>query len=364
MIRIPTLLLNEEICRRNISRMHEKAVRNGIMLRPHFKTHQSLEIGRWFREEGTKSITVSSLKMAEYFADDSWDDILVAFTVNILEIDTINDLASRIKLSLLAESAESINALSKNLKSETGIFIKIDTGTNRTGLLWNNISGISVLIGAIEKSPKLRFAGFLTHAGNTYASRSVEQIRSVHEQSISRMTGLKKEFSADFPGLRISVGDTPSCSTIDDFSMVDEIRPGNYVFYDLMQNVIGSCDASDIAVAMACPVVAKHIDRNELVIYGGAVHFSKDSIQDKLGRQSFGQVVQNDGEGWGKVLQGAYLKKMSQEHGIVSATDEIMSMYSPGDIIKILPVHSCLTADNMKEYLTLSGRRIDHFRFS
>ena len=115
---------------------------------------------------------------------------------------------------------------------------------------------------------------------------------------------------------------------------------------------------------MACPVVARHSERNELVIYGGAVHFSKDSIHDKEGRQSFGQVVQNDGTGWGEMLHGAYLKKMSQEHGIVSAPDDILKVYAPGSIIKILPVHLCLTADNMKEYLTLSGRRIDHFRFS
>jgi len=34
--------------------------------------------------------------------------------------------------------------------------------------------------------------------------------------------------------------------------MVDEIRPGNFVFYDLMQYRIGSCSVGQIAVAMAC----------------------------------------------------------------------------------------------------------------
>lgn len=39
--------------------------------------------------------------------------------------------------------------------------------------------------------------------------------------------------------------------------------------------MIGSCSADDIVVAVVCPVVAKHEERGEMVIYGGAVHFFK-----------------------------------------------------------------------------------------
>ncbi|MEM6737764.1 MAG: alanine racemase, partial [Bacteroidota bacterium] len=74
----PTLLLNKDICLRNIERMVAKAKHHNLTFRPHFKTHQSHEIGRWFREYGVDKITVSSLKMAEYFAEDQWGDITVA----------------------------------------------------------------------------------------------------------------------------------------------------------------------------------------------------------------------------------------------------------------------------------------------
>ncbi|MEL6971921.1 MAG: alanine racemase, partial [Bacteroidota bacterium] len=68
MISTPTLLLDEQRCRRNIAAMVQNAEQQQVQLRPHFKTHQSLEIGRWFKENGVNKITVSSLAMAHYFA--------------------------------------------------------------------------------------------------------------------------------------------------------------------------------------------------------------------------------------------------------------------------------------------------------
>ena len=95
------------------------------------------------------------------------------------------------------------------------------------------------------------------------------------------MRNLKEKFIKKFPKLIVSVGDTPSCSVAENFLGVDEIRPGNFVFYDLTQNMIGSNNISQVAVAMACPIVALHKDRQEIVIYGGGIHFSKDKMVEK-----------------------------------------------------------------------------------
>ncbi|MBY0433245.1 MAG: hypothetical protein K2U26_03955 [Cyclobacteriaceae bacterium] len=83
----PTLLLDEQKCRANIKRIVDKAKRARVKLRPHFKTHQSHEVGSWFREEGVSACTVSSIEMAAYFAKDYWHDITVAFPVNVLEVE-------------------------------------------------------------------------------------------------------------------------------------------------------------------------------------------------------------------------------------------------------------------------------------
>jgi D-serine deaminase-like pyridoxal phosphate-dependent protein len=358
MISKPTLLLNEEICRKNIRDMADKARRNNIILRPHFKTHQSHEIGRWFRDEGTEKITVSSLTMAQYFASDNWKDILVAFPVNILEIDTINGLSKNVRLTILVESVDSVNFLAKKLKSEIDVYIKVDLGYKRTGVDFEDYKTITEILNSIENSVHITFCGFLGHAGQSYACRSREEIQIVHSESILRMMNLKNHFKSEYPDLKISVGDTPTCSRMEDFYMVNEIRPGNYVFYDLTQNLISSCSVEQIAIAMACPVVAIHKERNEIIIYGGSVHFAKDSIEDVDGQTIYGKVVRNDGNGWGEVIAGAILTKLSQEHGTIYAPDDVIKLYKPGDIIKVLPVHSCTTANLMKEYLTINGRKI------
>jgi len=130
----PTLLLSKEIALRNIQNMARKANDLGLIFRPHFKTHQSAEIGEWFRDAGVKCITVSSLTMANYFADFGWDDITIAFSVNIPEIPEMNELAGRINLNLLIENKEGLAALQEKITWHTGVFIKIDTGYNRTGI--------------------------------------------------------------------------------------------------------------------------------------------------------------------------------------------------------------------------------------
>ena len=272
----PTLLLDNNKCLANIRAMAEKAKKNDLILRPHFKTHQSREIGRWFRPFGVNKITVSSLKMAEYFAEDGWTDITVAFPVNVLEMERINALAGKIQLNLLVESVEAVKLLLKGLIHPVALFLKIDTGNRRTGINPNNKTIINAILEIIEASNLLEFKGFLSHAGHSYKSNGKEAIKKVHQESKRLMVGVKQAYLDRYPGLIASIGDTPSCSTMDDFDGIDEIRPGNYVFYDLTQWGIGACTLDEIAVALACPVVAKHSDRSEIVVYGGGVHFSKD----------------------------------------------------------------------------------------
>lgn len=359
----PTLLLDEETCKRNIRRMAEKAKRHNLIFRPHFKTHQSLHIGQWFKAEGVDKITVSSLAMAEYFSAGGWEDITVAFPVNLREVERIRKLASTIQLNLLVESVASVEFLAKNLDTSVQVFIKIDSGYHRTGILADDKQQLEAVLGAIEKSDRFHFSGFLTHAGHSYGARSHQEIAKIHVSSIGMLKKLRDTYQSQFPGLTLSIGDTPTCSVMEDFEGIDEIRPGNFVFYDLVQYSIGACNLGDIAVAMACPVVAKHEGRRELIVYGGGVHFSKDQLVLKNGSTPiFGAVADYTQGRWtAGDLTRNYVSKLSQEHGTIKVEKEVFNRYDVGSVIVILPVHSCLTSNLMKGYLTLEGDEIDRF---
>ena len=119
----PTLIVNKTIALNNLDRMIDVANKNNLILRPHFKTHQSIEIGNWFKEKGVTSITVSSIKMAEFFSSE-WDDITIAFPLNILEIDKLNLMIRRNKVKLLIDSISSLKILNSQLEDSIEVYPK------------------------------------------------------------------------------------------------------------------------------------------------------------------------------------------------------------------------------------------------
>ena len=121
----PTLLINKLKVDRNINRMLEKATLSKVIFRPHFKTHQSAEIAEIFKKNGVDKITVSSVTMAQYFADHLWNDITIAFPVNLLEIVNINELSGKIKLNLLVDSIFSTTKLAAELTNKLGCSLKL-----------------------------------------------------------------------------------------------------------------------------------------------------------------------------------------------------------------------------------------------
>ncbi len=353
-IKHPTLLVCRKKAVRNIRRMQQKAKTSGTVFRPHFKTHQSNLVGEMFRVAGVHQITVSSISMAEYFADHGWNDITIAFPLNLLEIDEINELAGRISLNILVESVFVAKVLAQKAGAPLGVFVEIDTGYHRTGLISDRLNEIDNILSVMASSGVLHFRGFLTHAGHTYHAQSKAEILEIMQQAATQLKKLKVQYQSQFPDLMLSYGDTPSCSMAERCEDFDEIRPGNFVYYDVMQYYLGSCRLDEIAVAVACPVVALHPERSEMVIYGGAVHLSKAFIATGKGFQLFGYLVRLDANlYWGKPVAGAYVVSLSQEHGIIRLPKKEMKTFRSGDLIGVLPVHSCLAANLLKEETVL-----------
>lgn len=354
----PTLVVDKNICLRNIEKMSKKAAEHNMRFRPHFKTHQSAKIGEWYKLFGVEAITVSSVQMAEYFATNGWKDITIAFPVNILEINHINRLAASIKLNILVENKVAATVLSEKTINPLGVYIKIDTGYNRTGISSSKTTTIQSILNQISANKKLKFKGFLTHTGHTYTALSTNEIFSRHFDALLKLKALKQKYKKDYPDIEISMGDTPSATLCTTFNGIDEIRPGNFVFYDLMQQNLGVCSFKDIAVKMVCPVVSKHVSRNEIIIHGGAVHFSKDTILNTDGKMLFGRVIiARDGQ---KELLDTnnYLSKLSQEHGTIKVTPANFKSINVGDLVEIIPVHSCLTTNLMGYMQTTDGEFI------
>lgn len=346
----PTLLIRRVRAQVNIARMAAKARASGVRFRPHFKTHQSVEVGEWFRAEGVEAITVSNLQMARQFADAGWRDITIALPLNPAAAAEYNALAARIdRLGLIVDEVDALRELDRQLSRAVDLWIEIDCGYPRSGVAWDDTPGFTAMAEAARSSQHFQLRGLLSHAGQSYACRSREEILAVYADAQGRLTRTHSALEqAGHRGLEISFGDTPCCSVAADFAGLNEIRPGNFVYYDLMQAAIGSCEIDDIAAAVACPVLSRHPERGELILQGGAVHLSKEVLKTAEG-PIYGRICELRPDGWSAPLPGVSLTRLSQEHGVVQGPADWIAQQLPGRCLAVLPVHACLAANLLRK---------------
>lgn len=362
----PTLVVDTAKVRANVGRMAERARRNGAALRPHLKTHQSATIGRIFREAGVSAGTVSSAGMAAYFADSGWDDLTIAFPVNLRELPAYDALASRVRLGLLVDHPDAVAALASGLTNPVEVWIKVDVGSRRCGIKADQVDAVAALATAISTAgatkvrggrPLLSLAGLLTHDSRSYAAYGAAEVGALYREGTGAVLKLRDALAArGFQGLKVSVGDTPSASLLEDWLGVDEARPGNFAYYDLQQLGTGACSPEEVAVAVACPVVGIYPERGEAVVYGGAVHLSKQAQPPSAGRfpgasaeTSYGGAWRMAGPRWDGLVPGAYLRGLTQEHGIVRLPADELARLRLGDLLFVCPVHSCLAAHALRD---------------
>jgi D-serine deaminase-like pyridoxal phosphate-dependent protein len=358
-ISTPAFLVDRAIVQRNCDAMRAKARASGVAFRPHVKTHKTVEIGRMQHGGAVGPITVSTLAEAEAFAADGVRDITYAFPIAPEKLHRVATLAAKIdRLSVLVDSELALRAIEEfsNAQNVTfDVFLKVDCGYHRAGV--NPESPDSVrLARALGNSESVRFQGLLTHAGHSYNARDVEEIRRVAAEEAASLTRFRALLTdAGLMDARRSIGSTPTLSVVERFSECDEVRPGNYVFYDAFQAAIGSCRMEDVAVSVLTTVVGSYPERGNLIIDAGALALSKDIGPAHIdARFGFGLVCDLDLRPLPMRIEA-----LSQEHGKIAT-----EMHVPvGTRLRIVPNHSCLTAAMFEEYQILErGRVVDRWR--
>lgn len=351
----PILVLDETKCTSNILRMCIKAEKNKVAFRPHFKTHQSKYIGKIFRKCGVGKIAVSSLPMADYFAKGGWQDITIAFPFIPGDAEALKKLSLKANISIFVSNLFTAQWLNRNARFPLGVFLEVDAGYKRTGFDVNDVQSVIKSLNLLRKNRNLNVHGISSHFGNSYGA-GAGNVKAVWDVSVQKLTGLRRK--AGDESLIISAGDTPCCSVLDDFTGVDEIRPGNFVFYDVMQYTSGICSAEEIAVSVFCPVVDTHPERSEFTVRCGAVHLSKEFIVTSGGDKIYGLICKVNNGVPAKPVNDSFLVNLTQEHGVAKAPKNFIQSLRPGDTVAVLPVHSCLTAQNWKSYVSAGGKII------
>jgi D-serine deaminase-like pyridoxal phosphate-dependent protein len=335
--------------------MRAKALVAGVVFRPHVKTHKTIEGARLQHGESDGPITVSTLAEAEFFAAAGFDDITWAVPLAPPKLERCLGVAHTARLVLLVDHPAAVAALGEFANSrerDFDVMLKVDCGYHRAGVDPDARSSVELAL-SIARSTRLRLRGLLTHAGHSYHANGPDEIAAIAEAERGAVARLAATLEGEgVHGLTRSVGSTPTMS-VAPIEGVDEVRPGNYIFYDAFQAAIGSCRLSDCAAFVVATVIGVNAGRRECIVDAGALALSKDAgpvhVDPAFG---YGVVCRLDG-----VPRSARLVSLSQEHGIVRWS-EAESLPSIGDRFRVVPNHSCLTAALYETYLVMDGGAI------
>ncbi len=363
-LKTPSLLLDIDRVRKNAERISGIAIGNGARLRPHIKTHKCLEVARIQTAGHNGAVTVSTLAEARAFSENGFNDITYAVPIERGKFDeAIEFIRNGVKLNLLTDNAETAKQLDDaagQVGVEFDVFVKIDCGTHRVGVEPHTAEAVE-LPRQISDAKNINFAGILTHAGHSYDVKTVAEIKAIarHERDVMvELAATLRNMSIDVP--TVSIGSTPTINHLDHLDGIDEVRPGNYIFFDNYQATLGSCGFDDCALTVLAAVVHRDASRRKLVIDAGGIAMSKDRGPTHLDEAcGYGRVLDLDG-----VDTGMRLGSLSQEHGIIHAEDDsVFDRYKVGDRVRILANHSCMTAAQHSDYNILeNGQIVDRWK--
>ena len=133
----PVLVIERDALDRNIERMAAYARAQNIALRPHAKTHKSLDIAHRQVAAGAIGVCCAKLGEAEALAEGGIQEILITSpVVSAPAITRLVALNRRVPgLKVVVDNPANVLALSKAfMGARLGVIIDIDPGIRRTGV--------------------------------------------------------------------------------------------------------------------------------------------------------------------------------------------------------------------------------------
>jgi D-serine deaminase-like pyridoxal phosphate-dependent protein len=340
----PALLVDEARLEDNVRLMARLCRQHGKKLRPHIKTHKTVEIARRQRDNGAAGLTVAKLGEAEVYAAAGFDDLLVCYPiVGPVKLARLAALARRVTVSTVVDDAAAARALSAAMTAagiRLDVLLKLDVGMHRVGVAAGEADRLAA---AVAELPGLRLRGVCIHEGSVYGEADPARRRALGRDQVRQLVATAGRLREQgLPIDVVSCGSTPSLADVIDIDGLTEVRPGNYVFYDAMQVALGVIDAERCALTVLTTVVSRG-GADHAIIDAGAKTLSLDRGAHGLGLLSdYGRIIGRD---------DVRLASLSEEHGWLRLGEQ--APLSVGDRLRVLPNHACAVVNNFDQLTIL-----------
>jgi D-serine deaminase-like pyridoxal phosphate-dependent protein len=246
----PALIVDLAALDRNIAAMQELADAAGVKLRPHAKTHKSVDIARRQLATGAVGLCCAKIGEAEVLADGGIGGLLITSPVAApAAISRLAALAARAP-DLMAvvdhpEVATRIDAALAVAGAGLAVLIDIDPGIRRTGVA--SAQAAVALAQTIAALPNLSLAGVQFYCG---MQQHVEDFAGRKAAIVERTAYLQQVVAAlraeGFPVPIISGSGTGTHLIDMALGVFTELQAGSYVFMDQQYR---ACDLSGDGVS-------------------------------------------------------------------------------------------------------------------
>lgn len=365
LLETPALLLDLDRLDSNIRRMRNKLVPFDVTLRPHVKTNKCLEVTERLFADGRGPITVSTLREADFFFAAGFTDILYGVGIAPNKFAHAARLIEQgAALKLVLDNLDSARLLADFARANGAAFevlLEVDCDGHRSGIPPH--SPLLVEIARLLQGSGVTVCGVMTHAGNSYDSRSIGEIEAFARQERAAVVDAARLLEeAGFALSIISVGSTPTALFTQDLSGITEVRAGVFAFFDLVMAGLGVCQVQDIAVSVLTTVIGHQPEKGWTIVDAGWMALSRDrGTAKQVVDQGYGIVCDLAGQPIGDLIVTA----ANQEHGILTSRSGSLNPASTlpvGTQLRILPNHACATSAQHGGYHVLTeGRSVGYW---
>jgi D-serine deaminase-like pyridoxal phosphate-dependent protein len=340
----PCLVVDLDRLQRNIDVWQATAAAVGKRLRPHMKTHKTVEIAHMQRDAGAAGITVAKVSEAELYADVGFEDVVIAYPVaGDAKWARVAALAGRARIAVNVENptaARGLSAAADAAGTTVGVWLDVDSGLGRCGVPIDRPDDVIALGRLVRELPGLRLEGLTTYRGLGFpGADAVDPPRAGRDEG-----ELLGELAIALDVAEIAAGSTPTGRGVTEVGAVTEVRAGTYVFNDLMQLRWGSASESDLALSILATVVSTNRD-GRLTVDAGSKTFAGDAVLS----DDHGRVVARSVEG------DIVLDALTEEHGVGRCSRHV----EVGDRLRFVPVHVCTCVNLSDELYAVRGDRVE-----
>lgn len=229
----PILIVDREALDRNLTRMADYARAHHVALRPHTKTHKSVDLARRQLAAGAIGVCCAKLGEAEALADGGIGKILITSpVVSEPGIRRLVELERRCEeLIVVVDHPDNAAALAAAAARRLGVLIDIDPGMHRTGVA--SAAAALELANCIRGLDRLSYRGVQMYCGMEQHIASFKEREAVIRRCMKYLESVIELLSDHQARPEIVTGAGTGTHRIDGaIGLLTEWQVGSYVFMD------------------------------------------------------------------------------------------------------------------------------------